>query len=211
MTKLVWDRTGERLYETGVDRGVLFIGTSGVAWNGIVSVSESPSGGDPRPFYLDGIKYLNLAAAEEYAASLSAFYRPLEFAPCDGFTYVQNGLFATQQRRQPFNLTYRTLLGNDLEAQDFGYKIHLVYNALAAPPQIDHSTIEDTVNVTPFSWDLTTLPPSMNGFRPTSHFVIDSSLTDLALLSDVEDILYGTDALNPAWIDAQDLIDMFAP
>lgn len=190
MSRLTWGAVGERYYEIGVDRGVLYVDPErGVAWSGLISVSESPTGGDAVPYYLDGEKYLNLAGAEEYEATLTAFYTPVEFDPCDGITALQPGLFATQQPRLSFGLCYRTRIGNDLEGPERGYKIHLVYNALALPSTRDF-VVDDAA---PFSWKLTTTPVDVPGARPSAHLVVDSTLVDPAVLSALEDILYGTD------------------
>lgn len=211
MTRLAWNTPGTRTYEMGVDRGVLYTaGNAGVAWTGLVSVSEKPSGGEPRPYYLDGVKYLNLASAEEYEATIQAFGRPDEFLPCEGILVVHNGLFATQQRRRQFSLSYRTLVGNELSGYPGEYKIHLVYNGLASPAQIDNVTIGEGVEPTAFSWDITTLPPTITGFKRTAHLVIDSRTTDSEVLSDVEDILYGTDVDAPAMPTPDELIAIFA-
>jgi hypothetical protein len=210
MARLNWNAFGERFYETGVDRGVLYVDGIGVAWTGLISVSESPSGGEARPFYLDGIKFLNLSAAEEFEATLNSLYSPPEFGPCDGMSSVSNGLFVTQQPRKSFGLSYRTKLGNDTEGSDHAYKIHLIYNALAAPSQRANNTQGDSSSPAIFSWNITTLPPSMTGYRPTAHLTIDSRTTSPALLSDVEDILYGDDSGAASLPSAQALIDMFS-
>lgn len=210
MARLDWGALGERLYETGVDRGVLYIGANGVAWTGLISVAESPSGGDAKPYYLDGVKFLNISAAEEYEATLEAFYNPPEFAVCDGIASVQNGLFVTQQPRKSFNLSYRTKIGNDVDQSDHAYKIHLIYNALAAPSDRKNNTTGDSVEPSTFSWGITTLPPSITGFKPTAHLVIDSRFTLVATLTAVEDILYGSD-VNVARIPSPDeLVTLFA-
>ena len=211
MTRLSWAATGERFYETGVDRGVLYVGLEpGVAWTGLISVSETPTGGEPRPFYQDGIKYLNLAAAEEFAATINAFSAPKEFAPCDGISSVQNGLFATQQPRKAFGLSYRTNIGNDVDGQNHGYKIHLVYNALAGPSERTNATMGAEVQPTTLTWQITTLPPSLTGRKPTAHFVIDSRYALPSLLIDVEDILYGNETSEARLPTVSELVDMFA-
>jgi hypothetical protein len=195
----------------GVDRGVLYtVGNPGVAWTGLISISERPSGGVPRPYFLDGIKYLNLASAEEFEATINALGCPPEFLACDGVVAIHTGLYATQQRRQPFNLSYRTLVGNDISGFPGEYKIHLVYNGLAAPSQVSNTTIGDGVEPTAFSWSITTLPPDITGYRRTAHLVIDSRYTDPDVLSDVEDILYGTDDDAPSIPTPDELIAIFA-
>lgn len=193
MPRLTWGAVGARFYETGVDRGVLYLpNKEGVAWTGLTSVSEAPVGGDPKPYYIDGIKFLNISSAEEFEASLNVLYSPPEFAVCDGVSSVQNGLFATQQPRKAFGLSYRTRLGNDVNGSDYAYKIHLVYNALAAPSGRSNNTLGSSVDPSIFSWKITTLAPSITGYKPTAHLMIDSHLTSGAVLASVEDILYGS-------------------
>jgi hypothetical protein len=211
MPRLVWGAVGERYFETGVDRGVLYVGSDpGVAWNGLISVSESPSGGDPKPYYLDGIKYLNIAAAEEFEATLDAFSAPREFGPCDGMASIQNGLIATQQPRKSFGLSYRTLIGNDLDGAEHGYRIHLVYNALAEPSQRSHKTYGDQLDVADFSWSITTLPPSITGYKPTAHLIVDSTLADPDVLISVENILYGDNSHSARMPAPDELTALFA-
>ena len=195
MPRLSWDAVGERFYEIGVDRGVLYpTDELGVVWDGLISVSETPSGGAAKPFYLDGLKFANIAAAEEFEATIVAFGSPLEFSVCDGVSRIQNGLLVTNQPRKSFGFSYRSNLGNDTEGTDHAYKIHLVYNALAAPSQRANNTINDSVNPSTFSWSITTLPPSIIGYKSTAHLVIDSRYIDPGILSDIEDILYGSAA-----------------
>lgn len=210
MAQLIWSVTGERYYETGVDRGVLFVDNQpGVAWSGMISVSESSSGGEPKPYYIDGVKFLNLAAAEEFEATLSAFHSPSEFSACDGTASIQNGLFVTQQPRKPFSLSYRTRIGNDTEGVEHAYKIHLVYNALAMPGERTNVTIADSTTPTTYTWSISTLPPSITGYRPTAHFVIDSRTTPPNLLAEIEAILYGDDTAASRLPTAQELVDLF--
>lgn len=193
MTRLTWGAIGERIFEAGVDRGVLYLDNSdGVAWNGLTSVSESPSGGEVLEYYVDGIKYLHLVGNEEFTATIEAFTYPDEFGVCDGTAPVGNGLFATNQRRSSFGLCYRSKIGNDVDGTEYAYKLHLVYNALAAPSDKAHTTMGDTVEPSNFSWKVTTKPPSFVGFKPTAHLVIDSRETPSDLLKQIEDILYGT-------------------
>lgn len=210
MSKLTWSATGKRYYEAGVDRGVLYVGDlPGVSWTGLTSVSESPTGGEAKPYYLDGIKYLNVSSSEEFEATIEAFSSPPEFGPCDGVVSIQNGLFVTQQLRKSFGLSYRTRVGNDTDGLDHGYKIHLLYNALAAPSERNYNTLSDSVNLSTFSWKITTLPPSLTGYKPTAHLVIDSRKTPAGLMASVEDILYGS-ALGEARLPTtQELADMF--
>lgn len=210
MARLNWAAVGERYFETGVDRGVLYTELdSAVVWTGLVSVTESPTGGEPRPYYLDGIKYLNLATAEEFEATLNAFSYPAEFAACDGKSQIQNGLFATQQPRRAFNLSYRTMVGNDTGGKTYGYKIHLVYNALAGPSERTNTTLGDETEPNTYSWQITTLPPSLTGMKPTAHFVIDSRYTPRGLLSTIEDILYGTNENSARLPMVSELITLF--
>ena len=211
MPRLNWNTPGQRFYETGVDRGVLYVDPNyGVAWNGLVSVTEDPNGGEARPFYVDGYKYLNLASAEEFAATLSAFQAPAEFGVCDGKVQIHNGLIATNQIRKSFNMSYRTALGNDTRGRGYGYKIHLVYNALAAPSSMTHATMGENTEATLFEWSITTKPPRINGYRPTSHFIVDSTNTTPAKLTQLEDILYGTPVAQPRIPTVEDLLALFA-
>lgn len=210
MTRLAWGAPGERYFETGIDRGVLYLPEQpGVAWPGIVTVSEAPTGGDPRPYYIDGRKYLNLATAEEFEAVIGAYSAPAEFGVCDGSVQIHNGLFATQQRRMPFGFCYRTLVGNDVQGADHAYKIHLVYNALAAPSSRTITTMGDQVAVSAFSWKITTLPPPVTGYKRTAHFVIDTRYTDPEVLEAVEDVLYGTDVTSASLPTPDELITIF--
>lgn len=193
MSELEWHAVGEMVFQTGVDRGVLYVeGHDGVPWNGLISVSESPSGGEVTPYYIDGVKYLNHVALEEFAATIEAFTYPEEFGECDGTQHVSNGLFATQQRKKSFGLAYRTLIGNDIDGISHGYKIHLVYNATAEPAGLSTTTLGDRVDPSNFSWNIATLPPEFVGSKGTAHFVIDSRYTPSSLLIDLEDILYGS-------------------
>lgn len=210
MTRIAWNTRGERFFETGSDRGVLYLpGQSGVAWNGLKKVSESPDGGTPTPYYVDGYKYINVASAEEFKATLSAYSSPQEFAVCDGTLSIHNGLFATQQPRKPFNLSYRTLIGNDISGADHGYKIHLVYNALAAPATRENATLTNSPTALDLSWSITTTPPKITGLRPTAHFVVDSRLTPPNLLAALEDILYGTMDTEARIPEVSEIIDLF--
>lgn len=210
MPRLSWGDVGEKFYETGVDRGVLYVsGEPGVAWIGLTSVDESPSGGEAKPYYIDGVKYLNLSAAEEFEATINAFNSPNLFWACDGIASVQNGLFVTQQPRKQFGLSYRTVVGNDVNGPDHAYKIHLVYNALAGPSSRNNATLGDSSDPTTFSWSITTLPPSIIGYKRTSHLVIDSRLTDPEVLTEVENILYGNDSDSSNLPSPDDLIAIF--
>jgi hypothetical protein len=194
MPRLGWDAVGTRFYEAGVDRGVLYVaGQPGVVWNGLTSVNESPSGGDPRPYYIDGVKYLNLSAPEEFEATITAFTYPDEFEACDGSVQPRQGMFLTHQRRKSFGFSYRSMIGNDL-GDNFGYKLHIVYNALASPTDRNHGSLKEQNDPDDFSWKITTKPPATEGYKRTGHIVIDSRTTDATVLSQIEDILYGTDS-----------------
>jgi hypothetical protein len=210
VSKLVWGAAGERYFETGIDRGVLYVGSAdGVVWNGLTSVDEAPQGGSPRPFYYDGVKYLNIAVGEEFEGTINAFSSPPEFDQCDGVSSLHTGLLVTHQPRKSFGFSYRTRFGNDTEGQDYGYKIHIVYNALAAPSQRSNETTGDTVNPIALSWGISTLPPSMTGYKPTAHLVVHSRRTPPNLLAAIEDILYGTEEASARLPSAQELLDLF--
>lgn len=198
MSKIVWDQTGERLYETGVKNGVLYIPTNGVyskgvAWNGLTAVTESPSGAEATPLYADDIKYLNLVSAEEFGATIEAYTYPDEFAQCDGSAELTPGVTIGQQARSTFGLSYRTTVGNDVSGTDFGYKLHLIYGALAAPSEKAYATINDSPEAITFSWEVTTTPVNVTGLKPTASLTIDSTKADAEKLSALEDILYGKD------------------
>lgn len=210
MSRLVWNNAGERLFEVGVDRGVLYPESGpGVPWNGLISVEEVPTGGTVTPYYLDGVRYMNYLTKEEFAATIEAFTYPDEFAKCDGTNPVANGLFATRQRRESFGLSYRTLLGNDLDGVDHAYKIHLVYNAVASPAQRQNNSINDSLDPSSFSWSIFTKPPSSAAIAPTAHFVIDSRDTPSSLLNEIEDILYGSASTNPRLPSVSELMFIF--
>ena len=208
MSRLTWDAIDERFYEVGVDRGVLYT-PAGVAWTGLISVSENPSGGDAKPFYLDGIKYANIASAEEFEATITALSSPPEFGPCDGNVVIHNGLIATQQRRVSFGLCYRTMIGNGNDSET-AYKLHLVYNALAAPSQRNNLSMGNSGDPNTYSWDVKTRPPTITGYKPTAHLVVDSRTTSPSVLSSVEDLLYGTVSTSASLPDPDDLIAMSA-
>lgn len=199
MSKLVWDGVGERIYETGDDRAVLFPqntdGTyaAGVAWNGITAVTQSPSGAEATDLYADNIKYVSLRSAETLGGTIEAYTYPDEWADCDGSKEVSPGVFAGQQNRRPFGMSYRTIVGNDTELDQHGYKIHLIYNATASPSEKGYSTVNDSPEAITFSWEFTTTPINIAGFKPTSLITIDSTKVDAAKLTSFEDILYGTE------------------
>ena len=198
MSKLVWDKTGERFYETGVKQCVLYIPTGGVyskgvAWNGITAITESPSGAEATALYADDIKYLNLMSAEEFGATIEAYTYPDEFAECDGTASLVDGVTIGQQVRKTFGLCYRTTVGNDSDGNDHGYKLHIIYGALAAPSEKAYATINDSPEAITFSWEVTTTPVEVTGFKPTATIVIDSTKSDPTKLKALEDILYGKD------------------
>lgn len=200
MPKLTWDNTGERFYETGVKQGVLYpqatggLYPKGVAWNGLTAVTESPSGAESTPLYADDIKYLNLMSAEEYGATIEAYTYPEEFAACDGSASLATGVSIGQQPRKAFGFCYRTVLGNDTDGTDYGYKLHIVYGALAAPSEKAYATINDSPEAITFSWEVTTTPVAVNGFKPTASITIDSTKADSTKLAELEGILYGSES-----------------
>lgn len=208
--RLTWDSPGERFYESGVDQGVLYLpSTAGVPWSGLISVSENPTGGEAKPYYLDGLKYLNIASAEEFEATITAFNSPPEFAVCDGYAPIHRGLLVTHQRRTSFGFTYRVKVGNDTVGEDFGYKIHIVYNALAEPSERTNESSAEIVKPSTFSWKISTLPPDVTGYKPTAHYVIDSRSTPAGLLMKIEDILYGNDSAEARLPYASELVEIF--
>lgn len=208
MSRISWGDVGSRYYENGVDRGVLYVGeTDGVPWNGLTSITENVTGGTAKPYYVDGEKYLNVASREEYSSTLTAYTYPDEFEACDGTSAVRPGFLATNQTRQPFGLSYRTMIGNDV-TPTIGYKIHIVYGALASPSAKAYKTISTGQDPDDFSWTLTSLPPVIAGFLRTSHFIVDSRDIDPTTLSAIEDILYGSDSTAPRLPFVSEIIDL---
>ena len=206
MPRIEWDKTGERLWETGLDRGVLFKKTkegaygAGVPWNGLINVTEGVSGGEATPFYADNIKYANVTSKEEFNPSIEAYYYPDEFKECDGSKEIAPGVYIGQQNRTEFGLAYRTLIGNDIDDQDHGYKIHIVYSAKAAPSEKTRSTVNESVELGTMSWECTTTPvpvTGVEGLKATAHLVIDSTKTTPENLRKLEDLIYGTDEAEP--------------
>lgn len=198
MSKLQWDKTGSRLFETGVSNGVLYPMSNnpssyekGVVWNGLTSVTESPEGAEVTPVYADNIKYLNLQSAEDFKATISAYTYPDEFGACDGSIEIAKGLTITQQSRKAFGLSYRTKIGND-QNPELGYKIHIIYNCLASPSERSYETVNDSPEAIEFSWELTTTPVEVTGYKPTAHIEIDSTKCDKEALARLEDALYGS-------------------
>lgn len=198
MAMLVWDKTGEHFYETGIDRGVLYVQESGtyptgVAWNGLISVSESPSGAEANAVYADNIKYLSLMSAEEFGATIEAYTYPDEFMECDGSATLVTGVTVGQQSRKTFGMCYRTKLGNDVDLDEHGYKIHIIYGATASPSEKGYQTISDSPEAITFSWEVSTVPVNVTGMKPTASLVIDSTKADATKLQALEKILYGGD------------------
>ena len=198
MSKIVWDKTGERLYETGVKNGVLYLQTNGVynngvAWNGLTAVTESPSGAEATALYADDMKYLNLYSAEEFGATIEAYTYPDEFAECDGSKELVDGVVIGQQTRKVFGLCYRTVIGNDTDGEAHGYKLHIIYGAMASPSEKAYATINDSPEAITFSWEITTTPVNVTGAKPTASVVIDSTKADPTKLAALETILYGKD------------------
>ena len=204
MSRLTWDNTGERLFETGVKNGVLYpiqAGgkyTKGVAWNGLISVTESPSGAEATALYADDIKYVNLLSNEEFGATIEAYTYPDEFAECDGSGTLAEGVLLGQQQRKVFGLCYRTTIGNDVDGNDHGYKLHLVYGCLAAPSEKAYSTINDNPDAITFSWEVTTTPVNVTGFKPTSQITIDSTKVAKEKMTAIEALLYGSEEKEPS-------------
>ena len=199
MAKLVWDEVGKRFYETGVSQCVLYPmaeGTTygtGVAWNGITSVSESPSGAEPTALYADNIKYLNLVSAEDFSATIEAYTYPDEWAACDGSAEIADGVTIGQQTRKGFGLCYKTILGNDTESNEYGYKLHIIYGGMAAPSEKSYASVNDSPEAITLSWSITTTPVSVPGFKPTACLTIDSTKANTQKLAALEKILYGSD------------------
>lgn len=216
MARLAWDQIGEREYETGVDHGVLYLPDrtgvyrDGVAWNGLTTVTESPSGAESNKQYADNIIYLNLVSVEEFGGTIEAFTYPEEFGICDGTAMPQGGVVVGQQSRRPFGFAYRTLIGNDVDATDAGYKLHLVYNATAAPSEKAYATVNDQPEALAFSWEFSTIPVAVRDLKPTSLIVIDSTRADRAALRNLEDQLYGTDVISPNLPSPDEVIALFA-
>lgn len=199
MSKIVWDDAGKRFYETGVDKGVLYpmddtgAYPTGYAWNGLTAVTESPSGAEPTNLWADNMKYLSLYSAEEFGATIEAYTYPDQFAECDGSAELGTGVMIGQQERKSFGLSYVTKIGNDVKGNDLGYKIHLLYGCKASPSEKSYGTINDSPDAVTFSWELTTTPVTIDGFKPTACLTIDSTKIAKAKLSEIEALLYGTD------------------
>ena len=203
MSKLVWDQSGKRLYETGVDHGVLYpiqtggVYSKGVAWNGLTAVTESPSGADVNDIYADNMKYLGLVGAEKFGATVEAYTYPDEFAECDGSVELVKGATIGQQNRKVFSMVYRTVIGNDVDGNEHGYKLHLIYGATAAPSEKAYNTINEDPEAITFSWELSTTPVNVTGHKPTASLTIDSTKADPTKLAELEKILFGDTETEP--------------
>ena len=197
MAKLVWDQSGQKFFETGISNGVLYVSDgqggylNGVAWNGLISVAENPSGAESNPVYADNIKYLNIISAEEFGATIEAYTYPDEFMECDGSAQVVAGVNIGQQARKSFGISYRTRVGNDVAGDNLGYKIHVIYNCQAAPSGKTYSTVNESPEAITFSWEVTTTPVPVEGFRPTATVVFDSTKLAADKMAAVEEALYG--------------------
>ena len=217
MPKLTWDQNGTRVYETGTDRGVLYLQgadgslQTGVAWNGLTKVSEAPEGAEETALYADNIKYLSLYSAENFKGTIEAYTYPDEFAVADGSAEIAKGVVIGQQTRRPFGLVYRTVKGNDVQENDYGYKIHIVYNAKVSPSSRDFETVNDTPGAITFSWAFTTTPVQVEGFKPSATFVVDSTAVEPTKLKALEDMLYGTEEEEPKMPTPEELIAMIKP
>lgn len=215
MSKIIWDEIGSRFYETGVKKGVLYPLSEGayplgIPWNGLTAINEGSSGAESTPLYADNIKYLNLMSAEEFTATIEAYTYPDEFAVCDGSAEIATGVSIRQQKRQPFGLSYVTQIGNDTDGVDCGYKIHLVYGAIAAPTDRSYSTINDSPDAITFSWEITTTPVEVPNHKPTATMVIDSTKVDSVKLKALEDILYGAANADPRLPLPSEILTLFA-
>ena len=215
MAKLVWDQIGERLYETGVDRGVIYpqeggAYPKGAAWNGLISVTESPSGAEATPLYANNSKYVELISAEEFGGTIEAYMYPDEFAECDGAKELVagSGVMVRQQTRKPFGLTYRTKIGNDTDKTDFGYKLHIVYGATASPSEKANSTINDNPEAITMSWEFTTTPVEIEGFTNAAHIEIDSTKVDPEVLAAIEAVLYGSESVEAKLPMPSELVEL---
>lgn len=217
MAKLEWDKTGERFYETGVSNGVIYPQETGgkypkgAAWNGLTAITESPSGAEPSPLYADNIKYLNLMSVEEFGFSIEAYTYPKEFAACNGEGELAPGVKVGQQPRKTFGLSYRTIIGNDVDGDSHGYKLHLVYGALAAPSEMAHNTVNDSPEASTMSWECSTTPVSVPGLKPTAHIVIDSTTVDEAKLKELEKKLYGDESTEASLPLPDEVANIFKP
>lgn len=208
MPAITWNGVGERLYHTGVDRGVLYTAENpGVPWNGLVNVTAKPVYEDPKPFYLDGQKIQNIPGNEDFSATIEALTAPLEFAPCAGRLHMSTGLFAGDQPKQIFGFTYRTLIGNDVIGTNFAYQIHIVYGATAQLSNFTHATDDSSPSAATYSWTITTVPVDIAGYRSSAHFIFDSRYNDDVTMASVERILYGSDSEDPRLMTVDELLN----
>lgn len=210
MARLTWSEPGNRLFEAGIDRAVLYVeGGTGVAWTGLISVQDNRSGGQTKPRFLDGVKVSNHSSLEQYEGTIEAFAYPEAFAVCDGTATLQNGLRAYRQRRRPFSMTYRTRVGNDLKGIDYAYKIHILYNLSAEPTDRGYDTLGEDVEPLVFSWDVNARPEMVEGLAPTAYFGFDSRDVPSELLETIENMLYGDSTQDPSLPSAGELFFLF--
>ena len=215
MSKIIFDNTGEKIYETGVDHCVLFVRDgnayqTGVAWNGITAINESPSGAEATPIYADNIKYLNIVSGEDFGATIEAYTYPDEFTECDGSAEIIEGVKIGQQTRKPFALCYRTLIGNDVAGTGHGYKLHFIYNAQAAVSAKNYKTINESPEAMSFSWEISTTPEVVEGFKPTATVTIDSTKVDAVKLKALEDKIYGTENSEPTMPTISEIVSLLS-
>ena len=214
MARLIWDEVGQRFFETGVKNGVLYVQDNdgsyknGVVWNGLTAVTESPSGAEETPLYADDVKYLTLRSAEEFGATVEAYTYPEEFEQCDGSAQIANGVTIGQQARRAFGLCYRTSVGNDIQGQNFSYKLHLIYGCTVAPSEKSYSTINDNPEAITFSWELSTVPVPVDGFSPTASLVIDASKVDEGKMQQLEDALFGDESSEAKLLLPNEIMEM---
>lgn len=215
MSKIIFDNTGEKIYETGVDHCVLYVRDgntyqTGVAWNGITAINESPSGAEATPIYADNIKYLNIVSGEDFGATIEAYTYPDEFTECDGSAEIINGVKIGQQTRKPFALCYRTLIGNDVAGTGHGYKLHFIYNAQAAVSAKNYKTINESPEAMSFSWEISTTPEVVEGFKPTATVTVDSTKVDATKLKALEDKVYGTESSEPTMPTISEIVTLLS-
>lgn len=215
MSKIIFDNTGEKIYETGVDHCVLYVRDgntyqTGVAWNGITAINESPSGAEATPIYADNIKYLNIVSGEDFGATIEAYTYPDEFTECDGSAEIIEGVKIGQQTRKPFALCYRTLIGNDVAGTGHGYKLHFIYNAQAAVSAKNYKTINESPEAMSFSWEISTTPEVVEGFKPTATVTVDSTKVDATKLKALEDKIYGTESSEPTMPTISEIVDLLS-
>ena len=214
MARLIWDEVGQRFFETGVKNGVLYVQDNdgsyknGVVWNGLTAVTESPSGAEETPLYADDVKYLTLRSAEEFGATVEAYTYPEEFEQCDGSASIADGVTIGQQARRAFGLCYRTSVGNDIQGQNFSYKLHLIYGCTVAPSEKSYSTINDNPEAITFSWELSTVPVPVEGFNPTASLVIDASKVDEGKMQQLEDALFGAESNEAKLLLPNEIMEM---